>query len=451
MIEGPRSLAWVQAENRLHVGKAILEHVVTIAPEPWSRQRSPVLARPQQKLRVAPGSIRSRPQVGPEEYFVLSRIDGAQTLRDVLLATGLPVDRGIAIVMKLRSIGALLLPGETGTPAPAAAPAAERAPAGILTPVQPMTPVRGVGIVPPPRPPILDMPTQRLPPSLKGVQLDAPTTRRPGPPRRRRRRRRHRRQPGARSRAARRRAPTSSARSPRTIELADAERRRDPRDGAAGRRRAIRTALLGVPADADAKTLKRAYFKLSKEIHPDRFYGQQLGSFAKRIAERVRGGQPRVRAADRRPTRRGRAARIRRSAAEQPQTPQEYAAELFERACRLEISGDALEAMKLFAAAVRIDPPAALPASRRELRARRAVSRKTRGRVREEGPDASRRPIRRAARLLATAFRAAGKLADAEEVLVMAMALKSENDVLTAELRNDLAEVRRLLANPQTP
>ena len=50
------------------------------------------------------------------------------------------------------------------------------------------------------------------------------------------------------------------------------------------------------------------------------------------------------------------------------------------------------------------------------------------------------------ARLLARAFRAAGKLADAEEVLVMAMALKSENDVLTAELRNDLAEVRRLLA-----
>ncbi|TMQ06536.1 MAG: tetratricopeptide repeat protein [Deltaproteobacteria bacterium] len=51
-----------------------------------------------------------------------------------------------------------------------------------------------------------------------------------------------------------------------------------------------------------------------------------------------------------------------------------------------------------------------------------------------------------AARLLAAAFRAAGKLSDAEEVLVMAMALKSENDVLTSELRNDLAEVRRLLA-----
>jgi ornithine carbamoyltransferase len=29
VLDGPRSLAWVQAENRLHVGKAILEHVTT--------------------------------------------------------------------------------------------------------------------------------------------------------------------------------------------------------------------------------------------------------------------------------------------------------------------------------------------------------------------------------------------------------------------------------------
>jgi ornithine carbamoyltransferase len=28
VLDGPRSLAWVQAENRLHVGKAILEHVI---------------------------------------------------------------------------------------------------------------------------------------------------------------------------------------------------------------------------------------------------------------------------------------------------------------------------------------------------------------------------------------------------------------------------------------
>jgi ornithine carbamoyltransferase len=31
VLDGPSSLAWVQAENRLHVGKAILEHVMTTA------------------------------------------------------------------------------------------------------------------------------------------------------------------------------------------------------------------------------------------------------------------------------------------------------------------------------------------------------------------------------------------------------------------------------------
>jgi ornithine carbamoyltransferase len=31
VLDGPRSLAWVQAENRLHVGKAILEHVFAAA------------------------------------------------------------------------------------------------------------------------------------------------------------------------------------------------------------------------------------------------------------------------------------------------------------------------------------------------------------------------------------------------------------------------------------
>ena len=53
---------------------------------------------------------------------MLSRVDGTLTMREVLLATGLPVDRGIAILTKLRSIGALLLPGETTAPAPGIMP-----------------------------------------------------------------------------------------------------------------------------------------------------------------------------------------------------------------------------------------------------------------------------------------------------------------------------------------
>jgi tetratricopeptide (TPR) repeat protein len=129
--------------------------------------------------------------------------------------------------------------------------------------------------------------------------------------------------------------------------------------------------------------------------------------------------------------------------ADKPQTPQEYAFELFNRACSLEVGGDALGAMKLFAAAVRIDPQA------RYLR-RAANCAMTAGQPKTAVEYAKKAQAQAptdasALRLLATAFRAAGKLADAEEVLVMAIALPSSNDVLVVELRRDLAEVRRLL------
>ena len=125
-------------------------------------------------------------------------------------------------------------------------------------------------------------------------------------------------------------------------------------------------------------------------------------------------------------------------------TPQEYAAELFDRACQLELAGNHLEAMRLFSAAVRVDGQA------RYLR--RAAScalaaKQPKSAVEYAKKAHSLTPADpSAARLLATAFRAAGKLEDAEDVLVMAMAIKSENDKVTSELRHDLAEVRRLLA-----
>ena len=46
------------------------------------------------------------------------------------------------------------------------------------------------------------------------------------------------------------------------------------------------TEILGVAKDADARVLRRAYFKLSKEFHPDRYFRKNLGAFEARI-ERV--------------------------------------------------------------------------------------------------------------------------------------------------------------------
>lgn len=346
-----------------------------------------------QRLRVSPGFDPLKAAVGPEEYFVLSRIDGSQSLREVLLATGLPVERGIAIVTRLRSIGALLLPGETTAPPPAAVP--QPAPASGTRPNVVRVAASSPGIV---------------------IELADPT-------------------------------PEERAALAEDVELPEPVRKKLLAMARLIAKHDLH-ALLGVPHGADARTLKRAYFTLSKEVHPDRYYGKRLGSFAERLTavfEATSRAYAALTGGDKARASGGRAAVAVQQ--DQPQTPQEYAAELFDRACQLEVGGDALGAMKLFAAAVRVD------AQPRYLRRASSCA------LAAEQPKTAVEYAKKAyamapsdvssARLLASAFRAAGKLSDAEEVLVMAMALKSENDVLAAELRHDLAEVRRLLAAAQ--
>jgi curved DNA-binding protein CbpA len=41
--------------------------------------------------------------------------------------------------------------------------------------------------------------------------------------------------------------------------------------------------LLGLGAGVDAKAIKRAYFKLSKEYHPDRYYRREIGPYADKL------------------------------------------------------------------------------------------------------------------------------------------------------------------------
>jgi len=387
----------------------------------------------QQKLRVSPGFDPLKAAVGPQEYFVLSRIDGMQTLREVLLTTGLPVERAITIVQRLREIGALLIPGETASPVAAPPPPPRPSTPAIApsrAPAPPPAVSQGTGSSPivRPQPPAAAPPTPQNPATglrrAANNQPAAPEITDPEPahdltlP-----------DPTPAELAALREDTVLDDRARRLIlamaRLADG---RDP------------WALLGVPTGADPRHLKRAYFKLSKEIHPDRYYRQKLGSFTDRLPH-VFEAMSRAYARLTAPERPG-APQV--GKAEQPQTPQEYAAELFDRACQLEVGGDHLDAMKLFAAAVRVDPQ---PRYLRRAASCALAAGQPKSAVEYAKKAHSLAPNDpSAARLLAAAFRSAGKLSDAEEVLVMAMALKSENDTLTAELRNDLAEVRRQLA-----
>jgi hypothetical protein len=328
----------------------------------------PDIGSTDQRLRQNPRFDPLAAGVGPEEYFVWTRFDGATTLRDLILMTGLGTPRAVEIVGRLRRLGAVLLPGEAPEQV-----AARSAPARAATAPAPGGP-------PPPSP-------EDAAAMAEDVDLDAAER--------------------ARILAMHRR-----------IRAGDAH------------------AILGVDAGADRRALKRAYFALSKELHPDRYYGRRTGSFGPRLTEifeavaaaygALTGG-----------------ARVRRASSDPGAATgsADHAAELFERACQAEVDGDLDGALRMMASVLRLGtPPRYL---RRAARVALAAGDETlaleyakkAARLEPSSPSA--------ARLLAQAFRAAGKLDDAEEVLVMALMIDHDNDQLAREMQADLAELRR--------
>lgn len=149
--------------------------------------------------------------LGPEEGFVLSRVDGVTKLGDIVNLVPFEIERTVAILRRLWIAGAIEIPGHDP---PVISETKTAAPGSSSTSV-----------------PILLI--TELPP---GIEL--------------------------------------------TLEQAqniDAFIAQMPDKNA--------FELLGVERSADKREIKRAYFKLSKEYHPDRFYGKNLGGYAERLAQ----------------------------------------------------------------------------------------------------------------------------------------------------------------------
>jgi curved DNA-binding protein CbpA len=197
--------------------------------------------------------------------------------------------------------------------------------------------------------------------------------------------------------------------------------------------------ILGVAKGADPSSLKKIYFRLSKDVHPDRYYGKKLGPLAPiltTVFEAVSRAYTTLTEAKKQRERQP-------AGASSPQAPADHAVELFDRGCAAEVGGDLNSALALFAASLRVDPQlkvfrrgASCALAAKQTKLALEYAKKAQALAPEDPSNA---------RLLARAFRANDELSAAEEVLVFALALPIDNDVLMAELRSDLAMVRKQL------
>src|SRR5262249_48634124 len=81
-----------------------IDPVGTILPGLGPSERVPLLNR---ELDLSALGLK------PEDYFVLSRVDGRTTLKQLFLISGVPETQAIAIVRRLHEVGAIFFDGET--------------------------------------------------------------------------------------------------------------------------------------------------------------------------------------------------------------------------------------------------------------------------------------------------------------------------------------------------
>lgn len=186
---------------------------------------------------------RPRPAVGvdlrqlkltPVEGFVLSRVDGMTSFGEICLVSGLGTEATIELLRRLHGLGLIVAPN-------APTPSKPTAPASPDSQPTATPPAAAKGTAPTAKPAGLLERLDDGSPVEAGELVGAPDL-----PELTRERivRVHRRLPS----------------------LAPHE-------------------LLGVAPNAAAGVVKKAYFAASKELHPDRFYGKELGPFRRLVAD----------------------------------------------------------------------------------------------------------------------------------------------------------------------
>lgn len=357
--------------------------------------------KPRQNPEFAPGV-----DFGTDDYFVWSRCDGTVSLRDIILMVGFGTNRCIEILAKLRQLGAVLLEGEDKLPeslrqtnAEATAPASKR-----VTRSSKPVPRAPRTSKPPPAAPATPPPAAELsdpsPEESEALGLDLPLA--------------------------------------HNLRIRILEFRRRLPDG-------THFDVLEVEPDSDKRSVKRAYFRLSKEFHPDRHYGKDLGPFGDWLHDVFKAVTAAFKVLGDNKKRAEYEASLRGdSESQQPQTKAEHAQQIFQSACNSELHGDTEQALKLFAASIRMDEnprflrrAAMCAVQARELSVAEEYAKKAAHLCGDDGS---------ILRVLADVYRAGAQLEKAQEVLERAVKLDTENDILFGELRSDLAAVESAMA-----
>ncbi|WP_437319872.1 DnaJ domain-containing protein [Sorangium sp. So ce385] len=182
--------------------------------------------------RPKPGyDVKSLP-LKPADAFLLSRIDGVLTDRDLSLITGMSHGDTVDALRRLRDFGAILLDGESGPPPQRGAADGARRGADTERPM-----ASGGEPFPLGRDALQQADS---PPLYDPAELDEP------------------------------------------VELAP-ERKRRILDLYYRLEDLSHYALLGVADQADKKQIKSAYYQLAPEFHPDTYFRKQLGSYKQKI------------------------------------------------------------------------------------------------------------------------------------------------------------------------
>lgn len=196
-----------------------------------------------------------------EQGFVYSRVDGKTAVGDIFSLVPFTEARTTELLLSLWQAGLIDLPGRERPKTKPDSPTPSR----TSTARQPAT---TAGWAPPPPPParqkkVGDIPFPTDPEKLPELKPEPPRfeSRAAPPPRR----------------------PVRAAAPLDDIGLSAEERERidvfvegiDEKDA---------FALLEISPAADAREVKRAYFRLSKEFHPDRYYGKELGPYRDKLS-----------------------------------------------------------------------------------------------------------------------------------------------------------------------